>query len=371
MNAIGCTFYQNTVNDQAATLQCNNGVMDVRECLFFDNASDDLSGGVYFYESSGLVWNNTFHGNSSPGLSLHEPPYETHGATIVVHKSPGVRVERNIISGDKTGYGLLILNLNDDTLHGCNVYWSNYLGAISGDDLAPDEQVDDPLFCNPGDSDFSIAYESPAAAPNSPCSVLIGAFEPACSGPVPVFVSFFEGVCVEAEVRLSWDIRADETILGFRLYRQREPFGELRAINDGQLLSPDDRSYTDASVTAGEVYRYRLAVVLQDNTETMSTPVEVEITSLSFVLEQNSPNPFNPSTTIAFTLPNQLQTRLSIYNIEGKEVATLVDQVLDGGLREVAWNGRDDRGNSVSSGVYFYRLTAGNQTLTKKMVFLK
>ena len=70
-------------------------------------------------------------------------------------------------------------------------------------------------------------------------------------------------------------------------------------------------------------------------------------------------------------LPKRTQTRLSIYNIEGKLVNSLVDETLDEGFKEVVWNGNDAHGNPVSSGVYFYRLTAGKRTLTKKMVLLK
>jgi hypothetical protein len=85
----------------------------------------------------------------------------------------------------------------------------------------------------------------------------------------------------------------------------------------------------------------------------------------------NYPNPFNPTTTISFTLVKRENTNLSVYNIEGKLVTTLVDETLDGGFKEVTWHGKDAHGNPVSTGVYFYRLTAGNRTLTKKMVLLK
>ena len=106
----------------------------------------------------------------------------------------------------------------------------------------------------------------------------------------------------------------------------------------------------------------------------MYGPVSVsieEVNTIVLSLDQNFPNPFNPNTTISFTLPATSSVRLSVYDPEGKLVIVLVDDVLPQGFNEATWDSRDARGNPVSSGVYFYRLTAGNRTLTKKMVLLK
>jgi hypothetical protein len=100
-------------------------------------------------------------------------------------------------------------------------------------------------------------------------------------------------------------------------------------------------------------------------------PSGIENVPVSWSLSQNYPNPFNPSTTISFTLPQRMTARLAIYNVEGKLVQTLLDGSLEEGYREVPWDGKDTRGGEVSSGVYFYRLTAGDRTLTKKMILLK
>jgi hypothetical protein len=90
-----------------------------------------------------------------------------------------------------------------------------------------------------------------------------------------------------------------------------------------------------------------------------------------FFLYQNYPNPFNPVTNVTFTLPSRGHAKLSIYNIEGRLVKTLVDGEFDGGAKTVLWNGTDSRGNPVASGVYFYRLRAGADVMTKKMILLK
>lgn len=88
-------------------------------------------------------------------------------------------------------------------------------------------------------------------------------------------------------------------------------------------------------------------------------------------LAQNFPNPFNPSTTIRFGLSQPGSAAVRIYDAGGSLVATLIDGSLDGGAHEIRWNGTDDSGDPVSSGVYFCRLSAGGEVLTAKLVLLK
>ena len=93
----------------------------------------------------------------------------------------------------------------------------------------------------------------------------------------------------------------------------------------------------------------------------------------SFSLSQNTPNPFNPSTSISYQVPesNTGRVRLSVYNIRGQIVRTLVDEVRDPGTYTVQWDGTDSRGSNVGSGVYFYRMEADNFSKIRKMVLLK
>jgi len=92
-----------------------------------------------------------------------------------------------------------------------------------------------------------------------------------------------------------------------------------------------------------------------------------------FALEQNLPNPFNPATTISYSVPEgaPVQVTLKVYDIRGRLACTLVDGTRDAGTYNALWNGTDAAGRSLSSGVYLYRLQAGNFTRTRKMVLLK
>lgn len=91
----------------------------------------------------------------------------------------------------------------------------------------------------------------------------------------------------------------------------------------------------------------------------------------AFMLFDNYPNPFNPITTIRYTLPGQAKVTLKIYNILGQEIKTLVNKVQPAGIKSVRWDGRDNHNQPASSGIYIYRLQAGNQVQSKKMILLE
>ena len=102
------------------------------------------------------------------------------------------------------------------------------------------------------------------------------------------------------------------------------------------------------------------------------TTVEAETPGVSgTLLEQNVPNPFNPSTRIAFTLYRGARTALRIFDATGRLVATLLDRDLPPGRHDVTWDGLNDRSQRVATGVYFYQLRSGAVLETRNMVLLK
>ena len=92
---------------------------------------------------------------------------------------------------------------------------------------------------------------------------------------------------------------------------------------------------------------------------------------VAFGLAQNHPNPFNPMTTISFTLARDEQVELAVYGVDGGRIATLLSEQLPAGAHQLSWDGKNDRGQQVASGTYFYRLQAGRDVATKRMVLLK
>ena len=101
-----------------------------------------------------------------------------------------------------------------------------------------------------------------------------------------------------------------------------------------------------------------------------ATGVDTDLPRIT-VLYGNYPNPFNPKTTIAFALPTDGHVRVRIYDASGRLVRTLVDGTFEAGSHEVPWDGKDDRGTDVASGVYFYRMEAGGRALGGKMALMK
>ncbi|MDP3444859.1 MAG: FlgD immunoglobulin-like domain containing protein, partial [Ignavibacteria bacterium] len=98
---------------------------------------------------------------------------------------------------------------------------------------------------------------------------------------------------------------------------------------------------------------------------------EYELLPGTYALAQNYPNPFNPETAISYTLAKQEFVTVKIYDALGKEIRTLVNQEREAGSYKTNWNGTDDNGNLVSSGIYFYKINAGKFSQTKKMVLAK
>lgn len=98
---------------------------------------------------------------------------------------------------------------------------------------------------------------------------------------------------------------------------------------------------------------------------------EANLLPEKFALSQNAPNPFNPQTRIGYDLPKATNVRLEIYNVLGQQVNTLVDEFQEAGSKSVIWDGRDYSGATVASGIYFYRLDAGDFSDTRKMMMLK
>ena len=143
----------------------------------------------------------------------------------------------------------------------------------------------------------------------------------------------------------------------------------LAAETETLELNAEDIAYLEkiiAGMTVSEEQREELLMAIYGDNGQASLPK-------AFSLAQNSPNPFNPSTTINYSVADggSVHVSLKVYDVRGKLVSVLVNDVKDAGTYSVYWNGSDSRGNQVASGVYFYRLQAGTFEQTRKMVLLK
>jgi hypothetical protein len=186
--------------------------------------------------------------------------------------------------------------------------------------------------------------------------------------PVSVAITAFDAVAKNGAVELRSQFRSDLGVQAVNVYRSGAE-GEFRMI-ESVATGGTSFKYTDDTVQPGATYRYQIGVVDGDG-EIFSPVARVSLAGVSVTLDQNTPNPFNPSTTISFTLPAREQVTVSIYDANGRLVRTLLNESRDFGTHSVTWDGRSDAGSTVGSGVYFYRLTAGKYSESKKMVMLK
>jgi len=162
----------------------------------------------------------------------------------------------------------------------------------------------------------------------------------------------------------------------------RDPEGAITAwlwdFGDDQTSTEQNPTHVYAAV---KTYAVKLTVTDNSNESTFTTQ-NVEITTVvsiaegnnlpdKYELNQNYPNPFNPITSIRYALPEQSMVKLTIYDMLGKEVVTLVNQAEEAGYKSVDWNGLNQHGQLVSTGIYFYRIQANHFSQIRKMVFIK
>jgi hypothetical protein len=130
-------------------------------------------------------------------------------------------------------------------------------------------------------------------------------------------------------------------------------------------------SFVDPAVEPGRVYHYRLEVWTGAGEMRELYRGEAKTPAASFALEPCVPNPFNPSTAIRFVLPQRADVNLVVYDVSGGVVRTLAAETLPAGRHERVWDGRDNAGARVASGVYICRLEAGTRRASIKVLLLK
>ena len=186
--------------------------------------------------------------------------------------------------------------------------------------------------------------------------------------PLPVLISRFDATPRQGGVELAWEFSSDEALDGFTIYRgQAQSSPVVIASGDARTT----RSYTDASVEPGTTYQYTLVIRTAGGDEFRSPMATASMPRALTTLAQNFPNPFNPRTTIAYTVGTRAPITIEIFDASGILVRRLDEGVREAGSYSVEWDGRDAANRSVGSGVYFYRFSGVKGAETRKMVLLK
>ncbi len=188
---------------------------------------------------------------------------------------------------------------------------------------------------------------------------------------VPVLISRFDAAQSGEAVDVTWELSSDEPIGTIELYRRTASESLPVSI---ATVDAAARSFRDETGEAGQTYHYELVVRTLDDEMYRSPIATVNMRAGGLALQQNHPNPFNPQTTITYDLPAvdaSQPVRLSIVDLNGRVVRTLVNEEQRSGSHTVMWEGRDDRGEAVASGVYFYVLDFRGEQRSRKLVLLK
>jgi len=223
------------------------------------------------------------------------------------------------------------------------------------------------VFNNSASQQFNIAIEG------EPLSIV---FDPGNwilkthSTIVPVELTSFSAVLNNEIVNLSWTTATEVNNQGFEIQRKLDEYEWMTiGFKEGNGTTTEPRNYSFqnniSDVKKSKIY-YRLKQIDFNGDFSYSDEVEISNFPDVYSLDQNYPNPFNPSTTIKFNLAKAGFATLKLYDVLGKEVAAFINGELEAGPHEVIFDA-----SSLPSGTYFYTLTSGSFTETRKMMFLK
>jgi uncharacterized membrane protein len=186
---------------------------------------------------------------------------------------------------------------------------------------------------------------------------------------VPVELSNFTASVSDKNVQLNWTTATETNNSGFEIQRRsaNKDWENLAFVaGRGTRTEPSNYSYNDDLTSSGS-FSYRLKQIDFGGTFDYSDIINIEFEPVAeYSLNQNYPNPFNPSTIISFSIAQRSNVNLSIFNILGEKVATLINETKDAGNYEAEFNA-----SNLTSGIYIYKLEAGNFQSTKKMMLLK
>ena len=191
--------------------------------------------------------------------------------------------------------------------------------------------------------------------------------------PVPTRLKSFDVTIEDGAAVLRWETTLEIGMEAFAIVRAESETGSYARVHDVKSsgsASGGRYEYRDDGVVGNRTYWYKLREVADDGLGAEYGPYAVTY-RVANSLAQNHPNPFNPTTTIGYSIAKDNAVTLTIYDVAGRKVRTLVNAQQKADVYKVVWDGSNESGTHVASGVYFYKLVAGNFVKTKKMVLLK
>lgn len=192
-----------------------------------------------------------------------------------------------------------------------------------------------------------------------------------CAPPVATLLQESAASYGDGAVEITWRLSQQENGVRFDVSRKEVEASAYSALSGNVSVDGLSFAYRDETAEPGETYRYRVDYADAAGTRILFETGPVAVPALPLALEQNWPNPFNPSTTILYYLPESGRVRLEIFDVSGRRIVCLVDGNKERGNHSAVWNGATESGKPAATGIYICRLTAGRETLSRKMVLVR
>lgn len=186
--------------------------------------------------------------------------------------------------------------------------------------------------------------------------------------PVPVAITSFGARSAPGGVALAWQLWSDEAIEGIDILRATRG-GELTPLVSA--VAPGAHEYFDRTAVPGTSYEYQLVVHSRESGVILSQRASATVPRAALAFHPITPNPFTSETTLSFSLAERAPVELTVYDVSGRRVATVFAGERNAGDHAFHWNGVGDNGNRASAGIYFCRLRAGKETLTRKISLVR
>ncbi|MBN1408836.1 MAG: T9SS type A sorting domain-containing protein [Calditrichaceae bacterium] len=204
---------------------------------------------------------------------------------------------------------------------------------------------------------------------------------------LPVNLSTFSAASINEAVELSWTTESQFENSGFEIWKSEKDANEFKLLasykdhaelsGDGNSSETREYTFIDHEVEVGKTYLYKLSDVDFNGGRTFHGVIDIKVEAImptKLALHSNYPNPFNPTTTIRFDVPEfyaDKRVTLQVFNIVGQRVATLLNGNVDSGRHEITWDSRNTQGNRLPSGLYFVVMQAENFRKVHKMMLVK
>lgn len=202
------------------------------------------------------------------------------------------------------------------------------------------------------------------------------------SDPISIELTNFSATWIDDVVKIKWTVTQCNGCAGFNIYRQDDEQTGFTKINDAIIVetnNADSLDYLFRDANGSLTSEYRLESVGLDGSSTFLGPItvssvtDVETNPLpnNFALHHSYPNPFNPTTTIRFDLPRSSHVSIQIYDVQGRLVKDLINDMKPAGAHAIVWDATNNQAMPVSSGLYYIKMRAGDYQNVKRLMFLK